>query len=223
MPIKDRNGNIYKIQGPNPVMKEQEFWDKSKLKFINFVHQEETVSDEGRIVIQDVVNKNEPVPKKEIENILVLKPEPIIETQPVIEEIVIQPEPVIAPKPTMVEKKPEPENQPDFYDQDQLNKINKIKIQVNCLPVFDREVKDEVYGYTYTVKSYGDKFTFEAVMIEEDDLFCRFWTNKKIPSSSIVYPKNQSRRWWQVQELENFENGYLIMAVLTQANPDFTD
>jgi hypothetical protein len=214
MPIKDRDGNIYKIQKPNPVMKEQEFWNKSKLKLINFDFINEVVSDEGEVVIKDVINKNGPIPKKEIENILVLKPEPIIENKPIVIEN--KPEPIIENKPIV--------NKPIVKEiTDREKKIKEMKIQVYCLPVFDSEVKDDVYGDKYLVKSYGDKFTFEAIMVEEEDLFCKFWTNTKIPSSSIVYPKNQSRRWWQVQNLESMDNGYMITAAPTQANPDFTD
>jgi len=252
MPIKDRDGNVYKIQGPNPVMKEQEFWDKSKLKFINFNIDDEIVKDDGkRTVIKDVINKDRPRKKEDIENLLVFSPEPKIEPKTIIKEIskpgpvveipepVVEiPEPVVEiPEPVVEIKQPEkilppkPKSemsrtsgeQPNFYDDDQKEKIRQKKIQVYCLPVFDRNLKDDIYGDTYTVKAYGDKFTFEAVMVEEEDLFCRFWTNTKIPSSSVVYPKNHSRRWWQVQELESLDGGYMIYAAPTHANPDFTD
>jgi len=239
MPIKDRDGKVYKLQGPNPVMKEQDLWDKSKLKFINFKTEDEVVKDDGkRTVISDVINKEGPRPKEDIENVLVLSPEPKIDPKPIIQEVpvvevVIKPEPepvvevkaperILPPKPKSEMSRTSGE-QPEFYNDDQKAKIRQKKIQVYCLPVFDRKVKDDIYGDTFTVKAYGDKFTFEAVMVEEEDLFCRFWTNTEIPASSVVYPRNHSRRWWQVQELELLDGGYMVYAAPTHANPDFTD
>jgi hypothetical protein len=227
MPIKDKDGNVYRLRGPNPVMKTQDQWDKNKVKLINFDFEEEIVSGEKNDLLKKVLNK----PTEE--NVLVLgtsvKETPIEVKPPEPVKIPeIQPlEPVKIPEPVSI-KAPIPQSNdsktsgeaPDIYDN---NELTQHKVQIYCLPIFEKLVKDELYGDSYILTSYGTKFHFEGIVVEEEDLYCTCWSERKIPSKAIIYPRNQSRRWWQVQSVEPERDGYLIHAAPTQENPDFTD
>ncbi len=98
-----------------------------------------------------------------------------------------------------------------------------METTIYCLPIIIREVEDNIYEEKYQVQDYGKKFSFQGIIVSDEDMFCKFWTKTKILKDSIVYPKNQSRRWWEVQEVEAIDGGYLIMSTPTQVNPDFTD
>lgn len=46
MAIKDRDGNVYKLRGPNPLVKDMSDWNKDAVKLINhFGSKEEVVVD----------------------------------------------------------------------------------------------------------------------------------------------------------------------------------
>ena len=46
MAIKDKDGNVYKLRGPNPLVKNRSDWDRSKMKLINMGEwKSETIED----------------------------------------------------------------------------------------------------------------------------------------------------------------------------------
>ena len=50
MGIKDKDGNVYKLRGPNPIMNKQDQWDKSKIKLINAKWEDIIFEDEDNAI-----------------------------------------------------------------------------------------------------------------------------------------------------------------------------
>ena len=235
MAIKTKDGNVYKLRGPNPIMTEQELWNKDKLKFINFQFETETVKDTGKVVVRSKIEKVKP---SEPEPVPI--PEPVIKELPKpvqIEELVLDPEPIVEEKSTQVkEVKLEPidEIPKDLeliaknmlpYTEEQLEKIHKYKVLVHCLPVHEHEMKDALSGEVHRMMAYGDKFTLEGVFFEKEDLYCKFWTNKELSKNSIIYPADNLHRWWKVQSIQKLDlnGGFIVLCIPSQVSPDFTD
>ena len=245
MAIKTKDGNVYKLRGPNPIMTEQELWNKDKLKFINFQFETETVKDTGKVVVRSKIEKvkpsePEPVPIPEPVIKELPKPEPAIKELPKpvqIEELLLDPEPIVEEKSTQVkEVKLEPidEIPKDLeliaknmlpYTEEQLEKIHKYKVLVHCLPVHEHEMKDALSGEVHRMMAYGDKFTLEGVFFEKEDLYCKFWTNKELSKNSIIYPADNLHRWWKVQSIQKLDlnGGFIVLCIPSQVSPDFTD
>lgn len=216
MAIRNKDGSIYKLKGPNPIFKEQEIWDKSKITLVNFEFQEEVEQSTKEIpkipVVEEIVEEP-PQP--------IIKPEPIIEKEPEInmkESVVVPEKPTTTPPPKTKISSTLGEEPPIFS-----GKVADTKIVVYCLPVIEEIIKDAVFGTETKVNKFGTKVILEAVMVEEEDMFCVFWAKYDVPPKSIVYPRNHSKRWWQVQATNPYQNGFLMTAILTHANPDFTD
>lgn len=217
MAIKDKDGNIYRLRGPNPVMKTQNAWDQKSIKLINFEFQEEIVDDKGQIVAEILQQAN----VSSNENLIHFKPK--TKSQEEIKETPLQVQkiPINSP-PSRSENSRTPGDEPVIYNEkDPVSRAKKTYIY--CLPILQKQIIDSIYENEYQEDIYGNKITIEAIMLEEDDLFCRFWTNTLIPEKSIVYPRTQTRRWWQVNSLQQEGKGYTIFATPTSKNPDFTD
>jgi hypothetical protein len=100
----------------------------------------------------------------------------------------------------------------------------------HCLPTIVTTHKDELYGETYTRTKWGEKTTFEGVIIDEADLGIQFWTTYGVTKGSIVYPARyadgrplREHRWWKVRGSEPKENGLLVAAVPSEVQPSFAD
>lgn len=180
MAIKDKNGNVFKLRGPNPILEKQEIWDKSQVKLINITQEELVVEDEKNPIEQF---------KEEYQ-------------VPDIAEII---EPVI------------------IDTQEETQKlIDRNKVSFLCVPRQDLKYKDETYGETYTKTVYLEKFQFEAVILDEQDLFLKFWTTHEISIGSIVYPQNVEKRWWKVTEVESKPAGAAYLCSVSDLNPEFS-
>lgn len=108
-------------------------------------------------------------------------------------------------------------------------KIDNVVV-MHCLPIVLTTRKDELYGETYNTETFGDKFTFESVIVEREDLEMVFWTNIDLSKGSIVYParykdgvKFGDYRWWKVSQKEEKSNGFLVKSVLSDVHPDFSE
>lgn len=97
------------------------------------------------------------------------------------------------------------------------------RIRVWCLPAQIREHVDKLYGGKFQRIKYGKKFMFEALVMEEDDLYMVFWTNTRaVTEGSVVFPQNQDKRWWRVNEIVEKDGGYALMAVACEFTPEFS-
>ena len=204
--IKDSKGNPYKLQKPNPLVEGQELWmNKEKYILHNFSWDKiliELTDLLPTFVTQDDVK---PIEKKEE-----IKEE---EEEIKEEEEEIKEEEIVRTKIAEETKK----------------KLNlKNLVMMHCLPVVTKETKDELYNETRKA-TYGEKITFECVIVKRDDLCLMFWTNVDVAKNSIVYPskyrdgvKFGEYRWWKINDYEEKAGGFLIQAIPSDYQPDFT-
>jgi hypothetical protein len=217
MAIRDRDGKVYKLRGPNPLMKDQSEWDRSKTKLINLSWGSEVVED-ARNPIREFEENLVSIDKE-----LGLKPNKevatVISPKQFIEELQELPEPEPVPEPV----KPEP---PTINVEPQVARLLKEKgVVYYCAPVIGiRKQVDDLYGTVYERKEYGDKFLFDAIIVAESDLQIQFWCVKPVTVNSVVYRKIKEggERWWRINELEPKSGGYLVRAIPSDSNPDFS-
>lgn len=239
MAIRDKDGKVYKLRGPNPLMNGQSLdWDKSKLKLHNFSWNSECVEDP----ISPEAKFQREHPKVDIAEELGLKPngdwippfefvnelkatrpvsvvEEIPEEFPVVEEPV---EEVQVPLPKVEQLKPE-EGPKEFNVSSQVARIfHERGMEFHCAPVFQVSMKDDLYGTEYKMNRYGDKFVFDGVIVEENDLELVYWCVKQMTKGSVVMPKARESRWWRVEEIEPKTGGFLVKALPSDVNPDFS-
>lgn len=216
MTIISKDGSVYVLKSPNPLVKEQEKWDASKLVFHNF-HWE------------DIKGKAPPKPST--------KPPP-----PPAEAIEI-PRPEPKQEPEAPKEQPQREEAPKQEDDKNFDIPNiKYKVISYCLPAIIRKKKDSLYGESWERIEYGKKMIFPLIVIESTDFHFDFWTSdpkRQISEKSIIYPfsyevYNQETnaydrvpydeyRWWKVAEKEDKEGGWLFKCVPSETQPDFSD
>ena len=209
MGIKDKDGNVYKLRGPNPIMAKQDQWDKSKIKLINAQWEDIIFEDEDNAIDKFKSDYN----VRDIGEVLDLSS--ITEEQTEVVD-----KPIEQPK---VKKEPElpKEEIPETVDQKTAAFFRKNKTICYCAPAVEEIHEDDLYGESYKRIIYEKKFTFEAIVVSMSDFELKLWTIKEIPSNSIVYPKDRSKRWWKVEKCESKTGGFLIQGFISDVNPDF--
>lgn len=243
MAIRDKDGKVYKLRGPNPLMNDQNLdWDKSKLKLHNFSWNSECVKDP----ISPEARFQKEHPKVNIAEELGLKPNgdwippfefvnelkatrpttiaeeipedfPVIEEEPVVEE----PEEIQIPLPKS--EQPKPESPKEFNVSSQVARIfHERGMEFHCAPVYQVSMRDDLYGTEYKMNRYGDKFIFDGVVVEENDLELIYWCVKEMTKGSVVMPKSRESRWWRIEQIEPKTGGFLVKALPSDVNPDFS-
>ncbi len=219
MAIRDKDGRVYKLRGPNPLMKEQEDWDKSKTKLINLTWGSEVVEDARnpvRELEENVINISKELglkPNKEANKTQVIEPKRFIEElqESAVVEVSVEPEPIAE---TTINVDPG------------VARVLKEKgVVYYCAPVIgSKKHVDELYGTEYERMQYGDKFMFDAIVIAQSDLQIQFWCLRRLTKGSIVYRKIREggERWWRLNEIEPKTGGYLVRAIPSDTNPDFS-
>lgn len=198
MALKNKDGSTYKLQKPNPVMKEQVLWANEKFVLHNMKWTGEISEDKTELspIHSDLI-----VQDNFVEELKETKEEPK-EEDPVFERKV-----VTAPDVKRIEE----EKKPD---------INKIF--VHCLPAIIRTKTDELYGDTYQTIQYEKPISFEAVVITETDLVYEIWTDTNlINAGSVLFPKTGNKRWWRVKKKQQKANGWIIECTLSDYQPSF--
>lgn len=194
MALRNKDGTLYKLEGPNPVMKDQKIWGDYT------VHNMKWESEKKA----DTTPKVE-IPKKETFI------EELERTKEVIPEVIQEEIKIVETVPEVVEIKEIVKDE---------NEIEKSFIY--CLPAFIKEKKDTLYNETYKTIQYGSPTSFEGVIISQTDLSIQIWTNVNgINEGSILYPKTNFKRWWRVQNKENKTGGWIIDGVISDFQPSF--
>lgn len=221
MVIKNKDGSVYKVKGPNPIMVAQELWNDFELHNMEFpddvVAQAATKKPSRNKVNlgQTIVTKQEE-PRSEVN----------ISTLPKVEEKA----PIKKEEFSIPEIKKTPENIVKFDENEIIEKPKSVNPKLSnypktvlcCLPTDVQEKKDLLYGEVTTKITYGKKFTFEAILIEESDMHLLFWTHlDKIKRFAIFYPKNQEKRWWQADAIKPAPEGYIIKCIPSINHPNF--
>lgn len=231
MAIKDKDGNVYKLRGPNPLVKEMREWDKSAVKLINLGSRSEIVIDKRNPVRESMANV------VNIGNELNLTPNEshVVSGRDFVNELIETPsEPAEIPQPIEPVRAPEPKTQPPVIEpvvaqpttNPQLEKIFQTKgVEYYCAPVIGyKKFDDQLYGSSYTVPRFGTSFVFDAIVVDYSDLELQFWSIREITKDSIVYRKDPQggERWWKVNVITNKTGGYLCTCSVSDLNPDFS-
>lgn len=222
MAIFTKDGKVYIVEGPNPLVQKQVSWDPSKLVFHNLYWQE--INQEQSKGIRKTERKTsipiiEPIaPKEEV-----VTPQ----TQPTIEEPI-----------QTTEETTHTTEEPRVFDLPYI----KYKVLCHCLPAKVEQRTDNLYGESWGRIKYASKFVFPCVVISSSDLEFEFWTSdprNQISEKSVVYPfsyevHNQvtdsydkvpydDYRWWRISSKESKEGGWLFKSTPSDFQPDFSD
>lgn len=230
MAIKDKDGSVLKIRGPNPLVQNMEDWDASAIKLLNANWQSKTIVDENNEFVEprDIglelglfegsENSKTISPVSFIQEIQEV-PAPVIASTPV-EVIVPTPIEVIVPTPIEM-----PSNI-NLHVDDKVAKILKERsVDYYCAPVIGfNNFVDDLYGSSYKTLKYGEQFVFSAVIIDQSDLQLQFWSVKNLEKGSIIYKKVKrgGERWWQISSTEEKTGGYIHTCITSELNPDFS-
>jgi hypothetical protein len=192
MAIKNNDGSVYKLRGPNPVMKKQEIWNnEEEFKLYNCHWEHETINDNSpklKTLHSDFIIKEKEI--KIINN----------QTEPEIK---------------IIER-----NKPSEPPKLKVKQLHD-KVIFHCLNAIQIKVEDNFYEEERPKIEYDKTFSFEAIITSQDDINMMFWTNIKIAKQSIVYPQNAEKRWWEIIEVQKRGEGYLHITVPTSINPNF--
>lgn len=225
MAIKDKDGKVYTLRGPNPFMQTQAEWDRNQIIFHNFGWRSEIVHDERNPV--EEFNKTVVDIGKELD---LKSNNGFVNAKEFIEEIRQKP---------FEEPKPEPKSEPKpeepvrsnvvtiNVDERAARLLKDRGVQYFCVPVIDQKVhKDSLYDSTYTTPVYGDKMAFDAIIVDQSDFQLQLWCMKIIPKGSVIYQMAKGgeweRRWWKVENYEPKTGGYILLASISDSNPDFS-
>ena len=202
--LKNKDGSLYKLRKPNPLVLNQDNWILEQLELHNCKWQPSTT-----------VNEIKPVPKvKELapEIVPVVSKEVLLIEEPlVIEELIVQEEPT--------------EN-PIGLPQVILDKM----VIMHVMPAVVQIVHDDFYNEDRPSISYKVQVVIDGVVIKRGDLIMEFWTMNDVTIDSIVYPscyestkiKFGEYRWWKIQSCEDKSGGTLCRCVPSSIQPDFT-
>jgi hypothetical protein len=219
MALKNRDGTVYQLRGPNPLMQNQDEWDKTKIKLFNMGYKSEVIVDASNPIrefeenVVDIgkelkltTNKTKIIPAKQF-----IKE--IAETSPAKEplkpfEIQLDPQPVVL-----------------NVDHRMARLLKERGAEFFCAPCIGQKTHtDTLYGSSYKTSIYGDKFIFDAIEIDRSDLQIQFWCTKELAKHSVVLRKDKEggERWWCVDELEPKSGGFLVLGNVSELNPDFS-
>ena len=218
MPITRKDGTDYRLRSPNPLSLTQNSW-VSDVEKINFKWKPQVVTNEEEQtpapMQSDMKVKDEYKDLSSIDTPVAITEDP----EQIAKEPVVQPDPVV---------KTDSESKPSVR-QHLANTVH-----MHCLPVETISMEDSFYGDQFDRSSYGQKFTFESVMVEMGDLAMVFWTDiERVTEGSVVYPFRkqvapgryqplQQYRWWKVTEIEEKSPGFLVRAIASDLQPDFS-
>ena len=235
MSIRDRDGNVYKLRGPNPAMRDQSQWETDRAKFINmnFGKTTEVVADERNPVkkfktdysVLDVGEELGLINNEEFEfNVAKIpnKPKEQDLEQIVIRKIEIEP---VQEDDIVVETSSIPEEKQPIeisLNEQMARRLKSKMIEFHYAPAIQRMRIDPLYGTSYKITSYGQKDVFDGIVVDQNDLEIQFWAIRPISIGSVVFPKNADRRWWRVDEVEPKTGGFLCKATISDVNPDFS-
>ena len=216
MAIKDKEGKVYKLRGPNPIMKNQKKWDMKKLEFINMGWSNEVVVDERNPIKKFKTDFNVVDIGQELGLVSNEEAATVVKPQEFIDDIQ---EPVVVEEPK--------EDQVVLNVDPQLAKMIKERgVEYYCAPVVGKKQHvDDLYDESYYTMQYGDKFVFDAIIVEESDLEIQFWCVRPMTVESIVFRKivkSFAERWWRIKHIEPKTGGYLCRAITSDTNPDFS-
>ena len=207
MALRNKDGTVYKLTSPNPVMKSQELWNEFQVHNMKW----EGEKSEDTTLVNPLLSDFDVQDSflEALDKAKVTKPEiKVVET------------PVEQPQSTeKIERKPIVHAD---AKQEENNNSEIEKVYIHVLPAFLRERKDTLYGDSYKTIQYGKPTSFEGIILKQEDLFIEVWTDSdKIAIGSILFPKTNFKRWWRVQEKNEKAGGWVLTAMPSDYQPSF--
>jgi len=194
MALRNKDGSTYRLQSPNALMKNQSIWTDyilHNMKWNSIEHKS-----------NQVVNK--------MESNLVLKDTFVQELEMTKNEISNNLINDVEKKEAIVVK-----------DKNVKGKNDIKKTFMFCLPAIVLKKTDSLYNEEYNSIEYDNPFSFEAIVVQEEDLYYKFWATLKIESESVIYPKSNTKRWWRVNSKEEKGNGFIYICIPSNYQPHF--
>ena len=192
MVIKNPDGSIYQLKKPNPLLKSQDLSDPTHIVH-NFNAEEFIIRYKTKKII----------PNSFPADIGKLEPLPILPQQPVA------PDPIIPPEPVVIEEEYEEET----------NEVDN-KVSCWCLPGDWKKYRDTLYDETRTNAVWGDKFMFDGIVLDMNEMNYQIWTQIKINPPSIIFTRAE-RRWWKVMEVNPESDGFTMTCMPSDTRPRF--
>jgi hypothetical protein len=226
MAIRDRDGNVYKLRGPNPIMRDQSKWEKDRVVFVNmkFGKTTEVVADERNPIkkfktdysILDVGEELNLLSNEEFDSNVAVIPQPQQLDQT---DLVNNPE---ESPPNTLEHVPVQQITITGVDENMKRMFQRNMIEFHCAPAIREEHIDALYGDRKISTRYGKKHVFDGVIVSQSDLEIQFFSFRPIAIGSIVFPVNLDKQWWRVEEVAPKTGGYLCKGLVSDVNPDFS-
>lgn len=232
MAIFTKDGKMYIVEGPNPLVEKQASWERSKLVFHNFEWEDISQKASRTATAQKIQKDRSPV-------IPPAEPPPLAQSVAATNE----PEDEVA---TAEEEPTPPQPEPEAKEEAEQREFDlpyiKYKVLCHCLPAKIEQRNDSFYGESWGRIKYGKKFVFPCVVVSSGDLTLEFWTSdpkEQMSEKSIVYPFSyevhnhntdsydrvpyDDYRWWRISHKEKKEGGWLFRANPSDFQPDFSD
>tara|TARA_Y100000034_G_C6910429_1_gene424512 strand:- start:24906 stop:25478 length:573 start_codon:yes stop_codon:yes gene_type:complete len=111
------------------------------------------------------------------------------------------------------------------YNSETQRFLNENKILMWCSPPVITEHIDHLYGENQRTIEYTTKFSFEGVIVSQEDLEMRFWSPVKLTRHSIIFPrevKSRRSRWWRIVEIEE-KDGTFAKCIPSDHSPNFSE
>jgi len=237
MAIFTKDGKVYVVEGPNPLVERQISWDPSRLVFHNFEWDE---------ISQEASRSKRPRIPKRAEEVRVPVSVATMDF-PAREMNETETSPELNSSPGRETNEESVDNEPPLREENEDDRpfdlpYIKYKVLCHCLPARLEQRKDSLYGESWGRVKYGTKFVFPCVVTASSDLSLEFWTSdprSQITERSIVYPFTyevhnretdsydrvpyDDYRWWRVSSKEEKEGGWLFRANPSDFQPDFSD
>lgn len=204
MPIKNKDGSVYKLQGPNPLMKSQDLDGENVI--IHNLNPEEVIGEDPSRQYREIPNPFEVVDiQQSVEEFMG-------DELPQVEEPEVQqplaPKPVQEPPKVVEPPKPKPKQPIEG------------KLVAWCLPAILKEEVNPLYGEVKRSLSYGEKFSLETVVLNRSIVSVDFWSPVNIEKNSIIYLWEQ-REWWRVTKISSRTDGWVLTCFPSDHHPSF--
>ena len=195
MTLKNKDGSVYRLRSPNALMKDQTVWNGYTIHNMKWDPITQESKDEVTPMSSDFSVRDSFVEELE------------------------------SNKPPMQDAEPKsPVESPKFEERKHESKGVGLGVETTfvwCLPAVLKKKRDSLYDEEYVTVSYGNPYSFEAVMVEEGDLSFSMWTTATIERGSVVFPKTTFKRWWRVDDIRDKTGGFLYSGMPSDYQPHF--
>jgi hypothetical protein len=158
-------------------------------------------NDDEKVIVHNIIPEEITGEDKSRKERHIPSPYDIIIQQPTAEEITEEEPPKVIESPKVVSQ--------------------EDKLLAWCLPAIIKQEIDPVYGDIKRSVSWGDKFSFETVLLNRSAIGVELWAPlESLERSSIIYLWEQ-REWWSVNSVETNKNGIIISCFPSDQHPSF--